>query len=159
MEKQTKLSVNVPERLKTTLFRYAEGAGTDVTSIVIRALHEFLAEPLILQATATSTNGFRDGVECDRCGETDPVQFVALQDDPLYVVCAPYCADGPYDAHGEQLETGDQVRLYHGYPDQVIGVIVSFSTDSTWTSLANIQVPGVPKLFQQNTRKLQKVER
>lgn len=155
-EKSVVLSLNIPDRLKTTLQQQADGSGSDLTGVVLRALHEFLAEPIIRANTTHTVMGkFHDGVACARCGNP-PSMWVPLQDDPLYIVCAPHCADGPIDAHGNQLEVGDPVIVYIGSGGAVVGTILSFTVDGGLTELANIQVPGARRPYVQATRKIMK---
>jgi hypothetical protein len=158
-EKISQLNVNIPETLKTTLASIAEGSGTDLTGLITRALHEWLAEGGIASATQAAVLGqFVQGATCARCdARTD--QWEVIGDDPLITVCAPYCSDGPTDANGNQLEVGDRVILYYGARGRIVtGAILSFTVDGSWTSLAQVQVPGARRPYVQATRKLRKYE-
>ena len=135
--------------------------GTDITGLVTRALHEWLSEAGITAAALSGMVGqFKEGIVCARCEELTR-QWSVLSDDPLIAVCAPYCAEGPVDAHGAQLEVGDQVILYpsvHARKGVVTGTIISFMVDGNWTSLATINVPGARRPYIHATRKLRRLD-
>lgn len=155
-EKLSQLNINIPDRLKAALLEQAAGTGTDITGVVLRALHEFLSEPLIRQNTALAVEAESE-VYCQRCGN-GTTMWAALQDDPAYLVCAPHCSDGPIDAHGAQIEVGDPVILYIGPGGATTGTILSFTVDGAWDEVATVQVPGARRTYCQATRKLQKHE-
>lgn len=160
MGKTSALNVNIPTVLRTTLEGFAAAAGADLTSVVLRALHEFVAEPGINNVTALAGAGAlgvdeAGNIMCDRCG-AKTLEFLALLGDPLTLVCAPYCSDGPCDADGNQIEVGDVVTLYLGPSGSVNGTIVSLSVDGNWNSLADVQVPGANRLYRQSARKVVK---
>lgn len=158
-EKLVQLNINIPDRLKSVLQGMAEEAGTDLTGIVSRALHEFINEQQIHAAIAIDVMGqYAQGVQCARCGNDAPL-WEALHDDPLYVVCAPHCPDGPIDGRGQQLEAGDQVIVYQVMgpnAHKVTGKVLSFTVDAGLHELANIQVPGARRPYIQATRKIMK---
>lgn len=162
MGKTTALNVNIPTVLRTTLDQFASAAGTDITAIVLRALHEFAAEPGLGNITTLSGAAIgcdeKGAIVCDRCGHST-LEFVCLLADPLTLVCAPYCSDGPYDANGNQLEVGDVVSLYLGAGGSIDGPILSFAVDGNWNSLATVQVPGANRTYVQATRKIVKIDR
>ena len=153
----TSIGVNVPVDLKRLLSAISTSAGIDLSGLVLRAIHEYLAEPHIAEtALARVRETFQGEVTCARCGRVTD-RFTAQSDDPLVLVCVPPCT-GYTDAHGNELRGGDRVVLYPGPEELVIGTVRSIGVDTQWAPLATVQVPGHRLPYTQSTRKLQKVE-
>lgn len=60
------------------------------------------------------------------------------------------------DAHGARLRSGDQVVIYPGTTDLVVGKVVGLGVDAQGIAVATVQVPGHRRPYAQAMSTLQK---
>jgi hypothetical protein len=157
-----KTTLNLPEILLHTARERAAAIGTDMTGLIVRALHEYLAQDDISARNIhDSAKTHSNGVTCAICGKREVTRFTIVIEEPMITVCAPYCPDnnGPVDAHGYSLHVGDNVIVYMATTGELVRAeIIQLGMDALWNSVAIIQSPGDKRTYQHACRRLRRAD-